>query len=111
MDDPLITNGIGPEIEQAKGTVHAHRLAAKGWNAFLLTHGLRNPDGLSADRFDFGHAAGQELEHNRHAMGCAQCISGKCTRPAHDANDPTYLTFTWSAVTYANVDHMRGVVR
>ncbi len=108
VSDELITNGLGPEIEQMPGTVTAHRQAAEGWRKFILKHNLRNADGISADRVDFCHAASQELEHNTHAIACAQCLIGKCTRPAHEANDPTYIKYTWSAITYSNVDHMRG---
>lgn len=105
----LVGNGIGADIEQIKATVGAHRLWAKGWMAKVITMGLRNEDAISADRFDFTHAASIELEMNQHATGCATCIRGECTRPAHVANDPTYNpAIVWTRFYYKSVDHLKG---
>lgn len=106
----MIGNGIGSDIEQVRATIGAHKLWAKGWMARCVTLGLRNRDMISSDRFDFTHAASIELEMNQHATGCAGCMRGDCTRPIHFINDPTYNDqVEWTAINYANTDHMRGV--
>ncbi len=109
FDHSLFRNGVGSPLEQIEGTVNQHRLWSQGWLAIVVQLGIRNEDMLSADRVDFAHTASVELESNTNATGCAGCMRGDCSRPAHFANDPTYVTIEWSTITYSNFDHMNGV--
>lgn len=112
MSDGFVTNGIGPEIERIRIHPDMMRVVHVAWSGYVSLSGLRNSDQLSSDRFEFGHAASVELENNVPEAGCWDCVKGvECFRPAHSSGDFTGYIITWTAVSYANVDHMRGGIK
>ncbi len=107
-----VTNGLGPEIERVEHlTADGHRLRQNGWINRIISHGLRNHDRISADRFAFGHASTVELECNTRETGCPRCIIDgvECLNLGHTSNDPTYTDVVWTPAVYATTDHVKGV--